>query len=284
MRSQVGIQIRRQADEAHEYTGTVLINDRQPIGTCVLVYVLGRHCVLTAGHVAREIRNARSPWWIAVGRNPLSRVKVESELLIWSENARDEEFETDLAIAWLHPVEVSALQRAPRTRFYCDDQVHKEHGPEVERVRREARCFFFLAGFQGELTDRLVGPGTNFATVCPQLKYVRTRTTRKGTFLDFLVADLNAEEEPMKWEGSDEPAGVRPRKKKGLDDLQGLSGGGVWKIDNVENRDGNFPMSLVGIAFLQREVPSGSSVNRHVTVLGRSAVMEYLEKVRPVQR
>ena len=52
----------------------------------------------------------------------------------------------------------------------------------------------------------------------------------------------------------------------------------------VANLDGNFPMSLVGIAFLQREVSSGDSVNRHVTALSRSAVMEYLEKVRPVQR
>ena len=60
-----------------------------------------------------------------------------------------------------------------------------------------------------------------------------------------------------------------------LDNLQGMSGSGVWRMQKAVNRDGECPDHLIGIAFLQRAV-AGASVQRHVTVLGCEALNEML--------
>ena len=290
MQTQMHKQIREQSYEIAEYTGKIQVRQKssntwESIGTCVFMHVSKKYCAITAGHVAASVKkivNVGGSWRIVAGRNPVGRrivtqVDMQSEFIIWSENIRDEEFDIDLAVVWLNPVELSVLQNAPRIRFYNNDWVHKEHGPRIELGRQKVRSFLFLVGLQGELTDRL-DPG-HLATVFPQLKYEGEHVNDKGKFFDFHVADLNAEENPMQWRGSDSPK-VQPRKEKGLDNLQGLSGAGIWEINDKANREGNLPIRLAGIVYMQRKV-GFKEIKRHITAISYSTVLKYLEKMTP---
>lgn len=54
----------------------------------------------------------------------------------------------------------------------------------------------------------------------------------------------------------------------------------MWRMQKTVNRDGECPVHLIGIAFLQRAV-AGASVQRHVTVLGCEALNEMLDRLAP---
>ena len=101
------------------------------------------------------------------------------------------------------------------------------------------------------------------------------RLTDKGRFIDFRVADAEASDQDVGWVNEERPDYVAPIAGS-LDNLQGMSGSGVWRMEKAVNRDGDCPLHLTGIAFLQRAV-AAASVQRHVTVLGCEALNEMLD-------
>ena len=276
------VRMNEQVPRIFEHTGVVALldadgRDKQPIGTCVLTYSRGCHWAVTAGHVAAIVQKAGGPWGITVGGlgNSARAVPIHSEFAVLSANAGDDEFDPDLAVVRLHPHEVAGLNRAPRMRFYSGERARRDYGPDANRVGTWGA--HIMAGFHGDWTVRAHGADmrTPWVMVSYPLERTGDRLTEKGRFIDFRVADAEASDQVVEWVNDDRPAHVAPRPSK-LDNLQGMSGSGVWRMQKAVNRDDDCPLHLTGIAFLQRTV-AAACMQRHVTVLGCESLNKMLE-------
>ena len=273
-----------QVPRLFEHTGVVALLDtegkgKKAIGTCVLLHSRGCHWAVTAGHVAAQIEQAGGQWGIVVGglgKAPRS-VPIHSPFTVQSANSKEDEFETDLAVVKLHPHEVDGLYSAPRTKFYSGERAHREYGPGANRAGTWGA--HIMAGFHGGRSARAAPTRAETPLVMITYPLARTgdRLTEKGRFIDFRVADGEAGNLDVAWVDGERPDYVEPATGS-LDNLEGMSGSGVWRMQKAVNRDSECPIHLTGIAFFQRAV-AGASLQRHVTVLGCEALNEMLNRL-----
>ena len=265
-----------------EHTGVVALLDtegkpKRAIGTCVLLHSRDCHWAVTAGHVAARAEKTGGPWGLFVGglgKAPRP-VPIHSAFTVQSANAQDDEFEADLAVVKLHRREVDGLYSTPRTKFYSGERAHRDYGPDANKAGTWGA--HIMAGFHGDRSARAAPTGAEnpLVMITYPLTRMGDRVTDKGRFIDFRVADGEAEDQQVAWVDGERPDYMAPRAED-LDNLEGMSGSGVWRMQKTVNREGECPVHLTGIAFLQRAV-AGTSVQRHVTVLGCEALNEMLE-------
>ena len=288
--------------DAIKHTGIVMIKQEsgkwEPMGSCILWYVFGRHCVIMTGHGAQEILDAGTTWRILVrsGREHSPYVNIRSMPIIVDANnvqvqrnirgkkitVRGKELAIDLAVVWLNPEEVAALRPLPEVEFYNRDWIHKKYGPIME-PRKPTRDDVVLAstGFQAEMTKRVKEPKgiVPVVSIYPSLGIRGKLITNEGEYLYFLVGNLNADDIPGKWRGP-APSEILPRKGDGLDNLGGISGAGVWRVDYMPYRNGDFPIRLAGMIYYQSleiELPHRC----YVTALSYNTLRDYLFRMLP---
>ena len=276
------VRMNEQVPRLFEHTGVVALLDtegkgKEAIGTCVLLHSRNCHWAVTAGHVAARIEKAGGLWGIVVGglgKAPRA-VPVHSSFIVQSANSEHDEFEADLAVAKLHPHEVAGLYSAPRTKFYSGERAQRDYGPDANTGSTWGA--HIMAGFHGDRSARAAPTRAEKPLVMMSYPLARTgdRLTDNGRFIDFRVADGEASDQDVAWVDGERPDYVAPPSAS-LDDLRGMSGSGVWRMQKGVNRGGECPIHLAGIAFLQRAV-AGASVQRHVTVLGCEALNEMLD-------
>ena len=275
-----------QVPRLFEHTGVVALLDtggkgKEAIGTCVLVHSRGCHWAVTAGHVAARVEKAGGLWGILVGglgKAPRP-VPIHSPFTVQSTNSEEDEFEADLAVVKLHRREVDALYSAPRTKFYSGERAHHDYGPDANKAGTWGA--HIMAGFHGDRSARaaLTRAENPLVMITYPLAHTGDRLTDKGRFIDFRVADGEASDQDVAWIDGERPDYIAPTAHS-LDNLEGMSGSGVWRMQKAVNRNGECPVHLTGIAFLQRAV-AGASVQRHVTVLGCEALNEMLDRLTP---
>ena len=276
------IRMNEQVPRLFEHTGVVALLDtegkgKEAIGTCVLLHSRDCHWAVTAGHVAARVEQEGGSWGIVVGglgKAPRA-VPIHSSFIVQSANSEDDEFEADLAVVKLHPHEVDGLYSAPRAKFYSGERAHRDYGPDANRGGTWGA--HIMAGFHGDRSARAAPTRAENPLVMISYPLARTgeHLTDKGRFIDFRVADGEASDQDVGWVNGEQPDYMAPPADS-LDNLQGMSGSGVWRMQKAVNRDGECPIHLTGIAFLQRAV-AGASVQRHVTVLGCEALNEMLD-------
>ena len=276
------VRMNEQVPRLFEHTGVVALLDtegkgKEAIGTCVLLHSRDCHWAVTAGHVAARVEQEGGPWGILVGglgKAPRP-VSIHSPFTVQSANSEEDEFEADLAVVKLHPREVDGLYSAPRMKFYSGERAHRDYGPDANSGGTWGA--HIMAGFHGDRSARAAPTRAENSLVMTAYPLARTgdRLTDKGRFIDFRVADDEASDQDVGWVNGEQPDYMAPRAGS-LDNLQGMSGSGVWRMQKAVNRDGECPIHLTGIAFLQRAV-AGASVQRHVTVLGCEALNEMLD-------
>ena len=281
------VRMNEQVPRLFEHTGVVALLDtegkgKEPIGTCVLVHSRDCHWAVTAGHVAARVEKAGGPWGIVVGglgKAPRS-VRIHSAFTVQSANSEEDEFEADLAVVKLHQHEVDGLYSAPRTKFYSGVRALRDYGAEANKGGTLGA--HVMAGFHGDRSARTASTRAGNPLVMMAYPLARTgdRRTDEGRFIDFRVADAEASDQDVGWVDGERPDYMAPMAGS-LDNLQGMSGSGVWRMQKAVNRDGECPVHLTGIAFLQRAV-AGASVQRHVTVLGCEALNEMLDRLARV--
>ena len=278
------VEMNEQVPRLFEHTGVVaLLNSdgtgKEAIGTCVLLHSRECHWAVTAGHVAARVERAGEPWGVVVGGlgKAARSVRIHSPFTVQSANSKDDEFEADLAVVKLHPNEVDGLYRAPKTKFYSGERAHRDYGPDANKGGTWGA--HLMAGLHGDRSARAAPARAESPLVMMAYPLARTgdRLTEKGRFIDFRVADGNASDQDVGWVDGERPDYMAPMADS-LDNLEGMSGSGVWRMQKAVNRDGECPIHLTGIAFLQRAV-AGASVQRHVTVLGCETLNEMLGRL-----
>ena len=278
------VRMNEQVLRLFEHTGVVALLDMEgkgktAIGTCVLLHSRDCHWAVTAGHVAAQVEQAGGQWGIVVGglgKAPRS-VPIHSPFTVQSANSEEDEFEVDLAVVKLHPHEVDGLYSAPRTKFYSGERAHRDYGPDANRAGTWGS--HIMVGFHGDRSARAAPTRAETPLVMMTYPLARTgdRLTEKGRFIDFRVADGEASDQDVAWVDGERPDYMGPTTGS-LDNLDGMSGSGVWRMQKAVNRDGECPIHLTGIAFLQRAV-TGASLQRHVTVLGCESLNEMLDRL-----
>ena len=289
--------------DAIKHTGIVMIKQEsgkwEPMGSCVLWYVFGRHCVIMTGHGAQKILDAGTTWRILVGpagREHSHYVNIRSMPVVVDANnvrvqrnirgkeitVRGKELAIDLAVVWLNPEEVNALRPLPEVEFYNRDWIHKKYGPIID-PRKPTRDNVTVAsvGFQAEMTERIKEPEGIMPVVSihPSLGCIGKLDALEGEYLHFLVGSLNADDNPGKWRGCT-PSEILSREGNGLDNLGGISGAGVWRVDYMPYRNGDFPIRLIGMIYYQSleiELPHRC----YVTALSYNTLKDYLFRRLP---
>ena len=230
------VQMNEQVPRLFEHTGVVALLDtdgrgKEAIGTCVLLHSRKCHWAVTAGHVAARVEQAGGPWGIVVGGlgKAARSVRIHAAFTVQSTNSESDEFEADLTVVKLHQREVESLYRAPRTKFYSGECARRDYGPDANKGGTWGA--HVMAGFHGDRSARAAP--TRAETPLVMLAYPLARTgdrlTEKGRFIDFRVADAEASDQGVGWVNEDRPDYVAPMAGS-LDNLQGMSGSGVWRM------------------------------------------------------